>query len=410
MKDARDLVRALQHKLTGAEQSLESERDTYNGHLALQLLQTCQLLTHLLAGAVTIARRDACPEASKPREVSLAELANIFAQRMKARASIVIQSAADPCLGSTSILYDADVAENVLDRLLLVPSGQVVDDATWSISVGIRGMHAAIVLQRTQRHLNEEGDSVEEPDSQARLRTPSAGAEQLEICAALLGRIGAGLDFELTNAGGWEFALLWPIQAQGTSIRDDESAGICVADPSPASARADEVEVRNNWSGTMAIQSDRFGSVEIDAKDIIQFPKGIIGFPDDHGFVLIRTTNAQAVGWLQSVSNPGLALPVVSAHVLTPQYPDVDIESYAQAAGLGNNLEELAVVVVLNAQPSVPATVNLVAPIIVNVTTRVGAQVLLDGSRFTTREMFILPQQPAGAAQGIEASSVNAAQ
>ena len=149
----------------------------------------------------------------------------------------------------------------------------------------------------------------------------------------------------------------------------------------------------------MAIQSNRFGRVEVNAKDIITFPKGIIGFADEHEFVLIRTTNAQSVGWLQSVTNPSMALPVVSAHVLAPPYPDVDIESYAQAVGHGTNFEDMAVLVVLNAQPGVPATVNLVAPIIVNAATCVGAQVLLEGTRFTTRELFVLPPRSDAAAR-----------
>ena len=159
----------------------------------------------------------------------------------------------------------------------------------------------------------------------------------------------------------------------------------------------------------MAIQSNRFGSVEVNAKDVINFPRGIIGFADEREFVLIRTTNAQAVGWLQSAINPGMALPVVSAHVLSPPYPDVDIASYAEAVGLGTNLEELAVLVVLNAQPGVPATVNLVAPIIVNAATRVGAQVLLEGTRFSTREMFVLPPRPDAAAHEAGQSALGAA-
>ncbi len=148
----------------------------------------------------------------------------------------------------------------------------------------------------------------------------------------------------------------------------------------------------------MAIQSDRFGPIEAEEEDIIKFAQGIIGFPDQHSFVLVRT-KSNAIGWLQSTSNPGLALPVVSAHVLAPPYPDVDIEAYAQAVGLGARLEDLAVVVVLNAQAGVPATVNLVAPIVVNVATRTGAQVILDGTRFTTREMFVLPSVPTSDAQ-----------
>lgn len=152
----------------------------------------------------------------------------------------------------------------------------------------------------------------------------------------------------------------------------------------------------------MAIQSDRFGCVEVDEKNVLTFPQGIIGLSDEHSFVLLRTAKSDAVGWLQSVTNPSLALPVVSAHVLAPPYPDVDLESYAQAVGKDTRREELAVIVVLNAQPGVPATVNLVAPILVNVTTRVGAQVILDGTRFTTREMFIIPTSPGAVPANVE--------
>ena len=158
----------------------------------------------------------------------------------------------------------------------------------------------------------------------------------------------------------------------------------------------------------MIIQSDRFGSIDINTEDIVTFPRGIIGFADEHEFVLIRTKNAHAIGWLQSANTPYMALPVVSAHVLIPKYPDVDIESYADAAGLGQILEDLAVLVVLNAPPGVPATVNLVAPIIVNASTHRGAQLLLEGSHFTTREMFMLPSRPVIAAQG--EAQVNAAE
>jgi flagellar assembly factor FliW len=93
-----------------------------------------------------------------------------------------------------------------------------------------------------------------------------------------------------------------------------------------------------------------------------------------------------------------------------PKYPDVDIVSYAEAAGLGQSLDELAVLVVLNAPPGIPATVNLVAPIIVNATTRKGAQLLLEGSRFTTREIFMLPAKQENAAQSDAQVAMTAAE
>jgi flagellar assembly factor FliW len=139
----------------------------------------------------------------------------------------------------------------------------------------------------------------------------------------------------------------------------------------------------------MNIQSRRFGSIEIEDDSILTFAEGIIGFPEEHKFVLIPHNTGGFLAWLQSARSPELALPVVSAHAFGDKYPDVPVEPAAEAAGLGTNLEDIAVLVVLCAQQGQPPTVNLLAPILVNVATHQGAQVILDGSRFTTRELFV---------------------
>jgi flagellar assembly factor FliW len=96
---------------------------------------------------------------------------------------------------------------------------------------------------------------------------------------------------------------------------------------------------------------------------------------------------------LQSVSTPELAFPVVSAHAFGDKYPDVPVGGPAEEAGLSGPAESLAVMVVLCALSNQPATVNLLAPIVVNATTRQGAQVILEGTRFSTREFFALPDE-----------------
>ncbi len=63
----------------------------------------------------------------------------------------------------------------------------------------------------------------------------------------------------------------------------------------------------------------------------------------------------------------------------------------AHAAGLQGSEDDFAVLVVLCAPIGQPATVNLLAPIVINSETRTGGQVILDGSRFSTREVFVAP-------------------
>jgi flagellar assembly factor FliW len=141
----------------------------------------------------------------------------------------------------------------------------------------------------------------------------------------------------------------------------------------------------------MNIESQRFGALDISEEELLSFPAGIIGFPTERRFALVPHHGSGYIAWLQSVSTPELAFPVVSAHAFGEKYPDVPVAAAALEAGVEGTEESLAVMVVLCALSGQPATVNLLAPIVVNATTRTGAQVILEGTRFSTREYFALP-------------------
>ena len=160
----------------------------------------------------------------------------------------------------------------------------------------------------------------------------------------------------------------------------------------------------------MQINSQRFGVVDLEDDAVLSFPSGIIGFPREQAFALIPHQGSNYLAWLQSVHNPALAFPVVSAHFYGDTYPDVSVVGPAHAAGVQGAAADFAVLVVLCAPIGQPATVNLMAPIVVNSETRTGAQVILDGSRFSTREVFVTPQ-PAfvPAAESPEPLAVQAA-
>jgi flagellar assembly factor FliW len=144
----------------------------------------------------------------------------------------------------------------------------------------------------------------------------------------------------------------------------------------------------------MQINSQRFGVVELEDDAVLTFASGIIGFSREHAFALIPHQSSPYLAWLQSVTTPELAFPVVSAHAFGDKYPDVPVGDAAAAAGVQGSNEDYAVLVVLCAPIGQAATVNLLAPVVVNARTRTGAQVILEGSRFSTREVFVLPPQP----------------
>ena len=60
----------------------------------------------------------------------------------------------------------------------------------------------------------------------------------------------------------------------------------------------------------MIIETSRFGQLEVDAERLIEFPEGVLGFPDQHEYALIQTGQNSGFYWLQALSSPDLAFVV----------------------------------------------------------------------------------------------------
>ena len=140
----------------------------------------------------------------------------------------------------------------------------------------------------------------------------------------------------------------------------------------------------------MKVQSSRFGTIELDDQEVINFPAGLIGFPDETSFVMLRPRPESPIAWLHSTQTSWFALPVVSADALQADISGTLSEA-SKASGIVASDESFAVMAVLNAPGAgFPASVNLMAPIIVNAETRQGAQLLLESSNYSTQEPFVL--------------------
>lgn len=82
---------------------------------------------------------------------------------------------------------------------------------------------------------------------------------------------------------------------------------------------------------------------------------------------------------MRSLADPAVRLFVVRPEAFFEGYtPDVDAETRA-ALALGDDDAPLLLVVVHPATPDVPATANLLAPVMVNPATGAASQVVLDG-------------------------------
>jgi flagellar assembly factor FliW len=124
----------------------------------------------------------------------------------------------------------------------------------------------------------------------------------------------------------------------------------------------------------MLINTSRFGQVEIDVDDILLFPHGVIAFEECQHWVLLADDANESLGWLQSVTHEHVALPVVSPRRLVPEY-QVHLNR-GQLLPLGLSQFDQAYVLVVVSRSDGDLTLNLKAPLVINLDRRLGRQVI----------------------------------
>ena len=137
----------------------------------------------------------------------------------------------------------------------------------------------------------------------------------------------------------------------------------------------------------MNVMTKVFGEIEIDDDRIISFPNGIVGFPELTEFALLHDSEkgSDAIHWLQSLQEPGFAMPVMDPLIVCPDYnPEVDDELLKHLGEL--NPEELLVLVTVTVPKDLTQmTVNLRGPIIIDAVGRKATQVIVEGDEYQVK-------------------------
>ncbi|MDR1931667.1 MAG: flagellar assembly protein FliW [Spirochaetales bacterium] len=123
----------------------------------------------------------------------------------------------------------------------------------------------------------------------------------------------------------------------------------------------------------MRINTKAYGSVELDDRQILFFPHGVIGFEQFKNYALLDAAQ-QPFYWLQSLDMEEIAFVLISPSVFRPDYtPDVAPEDMAElSAEDPGDLLVFAIVTIPENQNRM--TANLQGPVLINRKTRTGRQ------------------------------------
>lgn len=141
----------------------------------------------------------------------------------------------------------------------------------------------------------------------------------------------------------------------------------------------------------MQIHTTRFGPVTVDPNHIMTFPQGLVGFPDQVRFALLKGEAAEgdqsAFYWLQATEDPELAFLVADPARFFKDYHVCIREETQQDLNLADAKDGQVLVICNRAGEWL--TGNLLGPLVINTRTRIGQQLVLTEKKWTCRQPLV---------------------
>jgi flagellar assembly factor FliW len=125
-----------------------------------------------------------------------------------------------------------------------------------------------------------------------------------------------------------------------------------------------------------AIHTTRFGDVEVKADQIVEFKDGVIGFSKLKKYVLVESPSMPLVLWLQSMERPDVAFPLIEPWFFKKDYKVVMSDADKITLGLEDAHRTKVFVIMTIPEEAERMTINLKAPLVMNIEESLGAQVI----------------------------------
>jgi flagellar assembly factor FliW len=148
----------------------------------------------------------------------------------------------------------------------------------------------------------------------------------------------------------------------------------------------------------LRIPTKFFGDRECGSDSIYTFPAGLPGFEDQHSFCFLTSPGSEPLLFMQSVSTRNLCFVMMPILVVDPDYrvalTDEELSALELPAGrtpvIGRDI--LCAALVCSGAEAQP-TVNLMAPIVVNLKTKAGLQAIQGESDYSLRHPLRLEEE-----------------
>lgn len=135
----------------------------------------------------------------------------------------------------------------------------------------------------------------------------------------------------------------------------------------------------------MKVKTSRFGDLEVDNKDLINFKEGILGFENLKNFFLVDPGDQTLILWLQSTENPTVAFPVIEPNIFLTDYSVSLLPVEMNSINIQSMNETQVYVILTIPQVVTEMTANMKAPIFINSKSRDARQIVLQDNKLEVK-------------------------
>jgi flagellar assembly factor FliW len=136
------------------------------------------------------------------------------------------------------------------------------------------------------------------------------------------------------------------------------------------------------------LNSPDWGNIEYRSEDVLVFPEGVPSFEHLRRFILVRTEQYTPFYFLTSEDRPAIRFPCLAICLLDPAYR-AEVTQESSASGIFDPGEysvgqpDILLLAVVTLPRDGEPTANLLAPVLIDSRRRVGAQIVLEGARYS---------------------------
>ena len=134
----------------------------------------------------------------------------------------------------------------------------------------------------------------------------------------------------------------------------------------------------------MAKVQSRFGEIEYDPENTLEFPEGLIGFEDLRQFIVMPNEKDGPLFWIQSIEDPQIAFVMTDPTGFFVGYEIAPDNRERKKLGIDEKAD-CHVLCVVTVPEDLKITFNLAAPILFAPDTNRALQVVLEGTAFNSR-------------------------